>query len=141
MRSERGFTLIEVMVAFVIAALALTVLFRGIGTGLAAVRTAGMYEEAVSRAKSHLALLGRDAGLTAGDFNGDDGRGYHWHLTVALVATSKAKAQDTQGFALPAAPAVGLYAVTVTLSWTEHGKQRDVTLRTSRLGRPGTGNG
>lgn len=131
MRRDAGFTLLEVLVAFVIAAMALGLLFDAAGDGVTAVRTAGRTEEAVSRAKSHLAALGRDVTLADGTSQGDDGDGYRWRIRVTPVATSTP----------PAAPSRGgvrqwpltLYAIEVTLSWTENGRDRDVILRTERL--------
>lgn len=141
MRSERGFTLLEVVIALTIAVIAVSALFRGISTGLGAVRTAGRYEEAVSRAKSHLAALGHDGPLVEGELNGDDGRGFHWRSSVQPIGTSKPKPQDTQGFALPQPPPVGLYAVIVGISWTDGGRRREVVLRTERVGKPSGGHG
>ena len=46
-------------------------LFRAGGSGLFAVDTATRTEEAVERAQSHLAAVGRDAALLEGDFDGD----------------------------------------------------------------------
>ena len=82
MRSERGFTLLEVVVAFAIAALALSVLFRAATGGMTAVATAGRYEEAVSRAKSHLAAIGHEGAITEGETEGDDGSGFHWRIRI-----------------------------------------------------------
>lgn len=84
---ERGFTLLEVLVAFAIAALALTVLFRATGSGLGSARAASRYEEAVVRARSHLAAIGHDAALVAGDASGDDGGGFQWRLSVRPLAS------------------------------------------------------
>src|SRR6266446_5415666 len=56
-----GFTLLEVVVALAIAGLALVGLFRAGSGGLLAVDTAARAEEAVQRAQSHLAAVGRDA--------------------------------------------------------------------------------
>lgn len=128
---DGGFTLLEVLVAFVIAALALGLLFDVAGDGVTAVQTAGRTEEAVSRAKSHLAALGRGVSLADGTFQGDDGDGYHWQIRVTPVATS----------APPNAPPAGgvrqlpltLYAIEVTLSWTDDGRDRAVVLHTERL--------
>ena len=63
-----GFTLLEVVVALAIAGLALVGLFRAGSGGLLAVDTAARAEEAVQRAQSHLAAVGRDAALVEGRY-------------------------------------------------------------------------
>src|ERR1700758_3603118 len=89
-----GFTLLEVVVALAIAALALVGLFRTGSVGLFAVDTAARAEEAVQRAQSHLAAVGRDAALVEGDSAGDDGGGYRWTLRVRPLTTRQSLAPD-----------------------------------------------
>src|SRR2546430_14279080 len=84
---NHGFTLLEVVVALAIAGLALVGLFQAASGGLFAVDTAARAEEAIQRAQSHLAAVGRDAALVQGEFTDDDGGGYHWRLRVRQVAT------------------------------------------------------
>jgi general secretion pathway protein I len=128
-RRQAGFTLLEVLVAFVIAALAIAVLFEGTLGGLQAARTAGAYQEALSRAQSHLAVLGPALPLAAMDQAGDDGSGFRWRLRVVPLQT----ARPAQGSSTPAA-APTLYAVTVTVSWTAAGQTRSVSLNSDRIG-------
>ena len=64
--ADAGFTLLEVIVAFAIASLALVGLFQAGSGGVFAVDTAARAEEALQRAQSHLAAVGRDAALVAG---------------------------------------------------------------------------
>jgi general secretion pathway protein I len=142
MRDDRGFTLIEVLVAFTIASLALVALFRVAGGGLSASREAGRYEEAISRAQSHLAGLGYDLRPIDGELNGDDGAGYHWRLAVTPVARAAAgrpgKPDEDDETEQPTAPAgLTLFAVTVGIAWTEEGRRREVVLHTQRLGKTG----
>src|ERR1700740_74712 len=91
---NHGFTLLEVVVALAIASLALVGMFRAGSGGLFAVDTAARAEEAVQRAQSHLAAIGRDASLVEGDFNGDDGGGYHWTLRVRPLTNRQSLAPD-----------------------------------------------
>src|SRR6266853_1214208 len=89
-----GFTLLEVVIALAIAGLALVGLFRAGSGGLFAVDTAARAEEAVQRAQSHLAAVGRDAALVEGELTGDDGGGYRWALRVRPVANRQAPSAD-----------------------------------------------
>jgi general secretion pathway protein I len=127
---DRGFTLLEVLVALAIAGLALSVMTDAASGGLFAVRTAAGYEEAVSRAKSHLAALGNDGSLAPGQTSGEDGGGYRWRIAVAEAGHPAG--QPTNG-----SPAFGLalYDVEVAISWTSGGRRREVVLHTQRLGR------
>ncbi len=137
MPRERGFTLLEVLVAFVIAAFAIGALIEAARAGLYAVHIAGRYEEGVSRAKSHLAALGRTVTLSEGELQGDDGAGYHWRLDVEPVAVSKLPGADANVPAQAAPPQpIELYIVTVAESWTEFGRKREIKLRTTRIGVP-----
>ncbi|MBP0494950.1 type IV pilus modification PilV family protein [Pararoseomonas indoligenes] len=129
MRPDRdgGFTLLEVLIAFLIAAMALAVLFRTAVEGQAAATTAARYQEALSRARSRLAAVD-SIPLQAGDQSGDDGGGYRWRTRVASVAEG---APVREG---PPSPA--LYAVAVAIAWGEGSGARSVQLETRRLGPP-----
>jgi len=92
-RADGGFTLLEAIVAFTIAALALAVLYRGAAEGLRATRTAGDVEQAIARARSHLAAQG--VALAPGDQQGDDGGGFHWHVRTTPVGSFAPPAGQT----------------------------------------------
>ncbi|MGC2415787.1 MAG: prepilin-type N-terminal cleavage/methylation domain-containing protein [Stellaceae bacterium] len=132
MSNERtdGFTLLEVIVALAIAALALIVLFRAGSDGLFAVDTATRAEEAVERAQSHLAAIGHDVALLLGETAGDDGGGYHWRLRINPVASWPAQLAD------PLAPptTTTLFDVEVAISWSGRGRDHAVVLDTRRIG-------
>jgi general secretion pathway protein I len=128
--SAEGFTLLEVVVALAIAGLAFALLFRAGSSGLLAVDTAGTVEEAVERAQSHLAALGRDAALVEGERSGDDGGGYRWWLSIHPIAAHWLGPGDVRG---PGSTTI-LYDVEVRISWAAGGRERSVALRSERLG-------
>ncbi len=104
--------------------------------GIAAVGTAGRYEQALSRARSHLAVVGHGLALRPRDEAGDDGAGYRWTLRIAPVATAPAARQPGDALAGAAAPRLTLYRVEVTVSWGEGGPRRRVRLETASIGAP-----
>lgn len=132
-RGHAGFTLLEVLAALLIAGLALGILTQGAITGLAATARAGRYEEAMERARSHLAAVANAGRLGPVDDEGDDGGGFRWRHRVAEITTS-ASAVGTPRAEQPTGPAITLYAVSVVIAWAEDGRERGVALATQRLG-------
>ena len=129
-----GFTLLEVVVALAIAGLALVGLFRAASGGLFAADTAARAEEAVQRAQSHLAAVGRDAALAEGEFTGEDGGGYRWALRVRPLTTRQSLASDG------VTPVnTTLFNVEVAISWPGRAGEREVVLKTLRLVTAGSG--
>lgn len=129
-----GFTLLEVVVALAIAAVALVGLFQSGSGGLVSVDTAARVEEAIQRAQSHLAAVGRNAALVEGEFTDDDGGGYRWLLRVRRVASREALTSESEPAASPT-----LYDVEVAISWPGRNGDRSVVLKTLRLGTPPSG--
>ena len=127
---DAGFTLLEVLVAFVIAALALGVLFEGAVEGLRSTRVSDRTEEALTRARSHLATVGHGVALRPTTQEGEDGTSFHWSLRIVPE-------QSAAGSGGPQAPRLVLYAVQVTETWPDGSSgdgTRAVVLRTERLG-------
>jgi general secretion pathway protein I len=117
---ERGFVLLEVLVAFAIAALALSVLIGGSLEGLRGTARAARMEEAVSHARSHLAAIGHGQEIVPGARSTDDGGGFTAHVQARVIGRGD--------------PASGLvlYAVSVTILWSDDGTTRSVTLDSQR---------
>ena len=101
---QAGFTLIEVLVAFIIAALFLALLANAGIEGLRASRLSAQYQEALARAQSHLAAAVETS--QASDRQGDEGHGFHWHVRIAPVAHT-----------VTASGTATLLAVSVAISW------------------------
>ena len=130
----KGFTLLEVLVALIIAGAAAAALFNGVGTGLHATQTAGFYDQAIVRAKSRLAAAAHGTKLLPGDWRGDDGGGFHWRLRVAPVARAAVRPVGLIGPRAASSMAVILYSVTVWIGWSDGGVERDVRLDTEQVG-------
>jgi general secretion pathway protein I len=128
-----GFTLLEVLIAFVITGLALTTLFSLELTGLRATRSASRLEQAVSRANSHLALAVHADPLVAGDWRGDDGSGFEWHLSVAPIKSITVRPDYRPTTSMADNFAVTLYAIAVRITWLEDGPH-EVRLDTEQIG-------
>ena len=128
---ERGFTLLEVLVAFAIAMPALVMLYRQGVVSMRATRAAASYQEAISRAQSRLdALTG--AGLVAGEQDGDDGGGFAWRTRIAPIVSAAPPRPPPR--ASPYAGGPPLFAVAVEISWPSAEGTRTLMLDTRRLG-------
>ena len=131
-RGDGGFTLLEVLVAFAIAAPALAVLYQGGVGSMETTRAAASYQEAMSRAQSRLdALAG--AALVAGEQDGDDGDGFRWRTRIAPVAML-APLRIAAPRGSPYIAGTTLYTVLVEVSWRGSRGMRTFVLDTRRLG-------
>ena len=122
---ETGFTLLEVLVATLILAIALTVILQLFSGGLNQARRAGDYTRAVwhARAKMEEMLLAQPRGNTVDQGQFEDG--YQW-------ATAIVPAEDISS--RPEGPRP--YSVKVTVSWEVLGRTKQVALETIALGVP-----
>jgi len=130
----RGFTLLEVVVAFVIAALALGVLYGAGVSGLHAMQTAGHYEQAISRARSHLAMAVHANPLVAGDWQGSDGDGFHWRIRVAPLASTTVQPLHAVTLTASRSYPLTLYAVDAWIAWRDGRAAHEVHLHTEQIG-------
>ena len=130
----KGFTLLEVVIALIIAGVAAALLFQATGTGLHQAQTASMYDQAIVRAKSRLAAATYGSKLTAGDWRGDDGGGFRWRLNVAPVAATTVRPVGLVGPRGASSHPVILYRVDVWIGWNDGGTERDVRLETEQVG-------
>lgn len=129
-----GFTLLEVIVALIIAVLAASALYRAIGTGMRATADASMYEQAIVRARSHLASAADGAKLVPGEWQGDDGGGFHWYLRVVAEQTATVRPFGFIGPQATSSLPVVLYRVVVAMSWQVGDGTKQVVLQTERIG-------
>jgi general secretion pathway protein I len=122
MRREGGFTLLEVLVALTILAVALTSLFAIFGNSLARAREAQSRMEARALAENLLAQAETQPTVAFGETAGRTPSGMEWHFDVRHYGDDK----DTQAW--PAAAA----EMTATVRWGDKGDGQSFALTTLR---------
>ncbi|HDS0950747.1 TPA: prepilin-type N-terminal cleavage/methylation domain-containing protein [Stenotrophomonas maltophilia] len=128
-RQARGFTLLEVIVAFALLGLALTLLLGSLSGGARQVREAELRTRAVLHAQSLLASAGVDAPLQSGSQNGEWEQGrYQWQLQVQPWTEPRAAAAAPQ--TSPGAP--WLAELQLQVRWGD-GEREQMHWRSLRL--------
>jgi general secretion pathway protein I len=126
---ERGFTLIEALVALMIMIAMVTMFYGSLSSALKISDHTGRTEVALRVAQSRLAASGIETPLRAGVEEGRDGD-IGWRVDVRPYSAAGGDAQS-----------IGLAAfyVSVTVSWRDRrgGKPRSLTLSTVKLERSG----
>jgi general secretion pathway protein I len=120
-KRQRGYSLLEVIVAFALLALALTLLLGSLSGAARQVHTADLRTRAVLHAQSLLAATGVDAPLHAGRAQGEweDGR-YRWDLQVEPYVEPRATALAPT--AISSGPS--LLQLSLRVSWGEREGER-----------------
>lgn len=117
----RGFTLIEVLVALAILAIALTVLFQVFGSGSRAIVASERYLMATMLARSVMDDIGAETPVVAGENSGDVGDGYRWTIRSS-PSPAIAPVMDGDRILTP-------YLVQVEISWNGRPVTTLTTLR------------
>ena len=136
--SQRGFTLLEVLLAFALLAGASVILLSMLSNGLRDVADAERHGEAALHARSLMDNFGRMERLRPGGRNGslDEGR-YRWALEVQRVPDPLPAPLAEPNGAVPGAEGIVdagepvLYRLDLTLQWGNGGPKQ--TFRTSSL--------
>lgn len=125
LRTQRGFTLLEILVAFVVLALvggALLQLFQG---GLQNLARGDGYTQAALLAQSTLSQLRAEAALVPGQQQGELGDGYRYALELTPYQAADGEAQD------------GLLQADLAILWGDSDQARSYQVRTLLLAGPG----
>jgi general secretion pathway protein I len=122
---QRGYSLIEVLVAFVILASTLAVLFRVFSAGLRNIDTASDYSQAVVIAESRLAAPGVAEPLVPGIQQGTVADRFAWSRRIRPFDDSQRQGMSR--------PTIAAYRIDVAVQWHSYGDDRSVELSTIRL--------
>ena len=129
---QRGFSLLEVLVAFVILALVGTALFRLFSGALGNASLSEEYSRATLYAESRLAPLGVEAPLKEGAQQGTSEDGYY-RWTLSIDPYSPPGTTPDMESAVPAMAAT-LWRLVLTVRWPgASGGERSIVLSTLRV--------
>jgi general secretion pathway protein I len=123
-----GFTLLEIVVAFTLMALVISVLLGVFSGGLQGLGLADEYSRASSIAESTLGRVGADIALKEGETRGTEADRFRWAVQIKPFEVE----QENQGQP-QAIMAVQLMEVQVVVTWDDYGRNREVKLHTLRL--------
>ncbi len=118
-KRQGGFSLIEVLVAFLILAASLSVLSRVFAAGMGQSVQVQERMQALSFAQSALERIQSEGLLQRGDSSGEFDERYHWHRHVTLR-------EDLT----PRGHRLRAYEVKLRVNWQQGSKQRQVDLST-----------
>ncbi|MGR8998832.1 MAG: type IV pilus modification PilV family protein [Gammaproteobacteria bacterium] len=125
MHKESGFSLLEILIAFSILALALGILLNIFSSGVNNAAVAEEYTAALQIAEALMAQTGVETALQAGQTSGLEDDKYRWQVTVSPF---------NPGIATLDAPAitVTLFKVKVSVNWGDT-NDRQIELTTLKL--------
>ena len=128
-RSSGGFTLLEVMLAFVIFALSFATVLEIMAGSMRSVRRASEDTEVALLAQSVMDLVGTEIPIEEGQFSGTGMDRYQWQLGVYLYESS-GDGVGTQELAEMSG--IELYRVDLDIDWQAGRRQRNLHFSTIR---------
>jgi len=128
-RSQRGFTLLEVMLAFVVFALSFATVLEIMGGSMRSVRRARDDTEVALIAQSIMEQVGSEIPLEESVLKGMRMDRYQWQLDIyPLVAND----DDKRTLELADLSGVQLFKIDLDIDWTAGKRQRDQHFSTIR---------
>lgn len=126
---ERGFTLLEVLLAFVIFALTFATVLEIVAASTRSTVRARDYSEAALLAQSLAEQLGSELPIEAGSYSGETDDGIGW---VIEITDFEGLGDDTRTQELAGEIGTRLYWVDMTLSWGEEPRPGSASFTTLR---------
>jgi len=121
-QAAKGFTLIETLVAMMVLAICLGIIFQLFSGGLGLARVSEDYTRAAFLAKERMEEVLLFPELTPGEENGEFDEIYRWQVNIEhFPAVSEEESEK---------PIVYTFAIKVMVLWQDGPDQRDLTIQT-----------
>lgn len=127
MKTEKGFTLLEIMIALAILGIALTVILQQFSTGLKTVGITRDYTNALIHAREKLEELCLEKKLSEKEESGEFEDGYRWRVVIAPYEEEEKEESSTEFLLL------SMYTVTSIVSWDAGNREKKVELATLKI--------
>ncbi len=124
-----GFTLLEVLLAFVIFALSFATVMEIVAASTRSTVRARDYSEAALLAQSVMEAVGTELPLEAGSYAGETDDGFTWAVEITDFEGLE---EDSRTLELAEANGTRLYWVDLTLAWGDGFRERQATFTTVR---------
>ncbi len=124
-----GFTLLEVLLAFVIFALSFATVLEILAGSMRSTTRARSYTEAALLAQSLVDMVGIDIPLEEGNMGGEAPGGYSWQLSISLYEPQFAEDPVLE---LAEVSGTSLYWVDLELEWGNETRPQQVHFSTVR---------
>lgn len=121
---SRGFTLIEILAAFLVFGLSFAVIMQIMSSSLRNTRVAGDLTQAALYAQSKMDMLGIEAPVEEGSDSGEFDKRYRWEMRTDLYTVD-----DDRGIDQELIP-VDLYRVSLQVFWDRGGGEEATTFTT-----------
>jgi general secretion pathway protein I len=127
LNKQQGFSLLEILIAFSILAVSLTILLKIFSDGVNTAVVAEDYTAAVQIAESLMVTTGVETPLVAGQNSGLENEKYHWLIEVSPFEFNPENVDNTTQTAV-------LFKVKVIVNWgNDSANDRQVKLTTLKL--------
>lgn len=135
-KQSGGFSILEILVAFTLLALAMGILMQVFSRGVNNAGLADQYAKATMMAESKLATVGVDTLLQESETSGKfDDENFQWRLIVKPYIDPAPKDPALDGIDIESLMQARLYDVSMTVSFQSDDKRdRQVTLNTLLIG-------
>lgn len=128
-RGQGGFTLLEVLLAFVVFALSFATVLEILSGSMRSTVRARDYSEAALTAQSLMDMVGTEVPLAEGSYGGEAAGGFDWSMEITAY-----QSHDGDDYLLTIAEMNGtlLYWVDLRLAWGDGVRAREATFTTVR---------